>query len=56
MSVMANTLEYDIIVSKLKLQSCYYIHFHINTLGKDMNSFIPPTYRLNSIIAVLLQE
>ena len=37
----ANVLDYEIVVSEFKLQSCYYIHFQTNTLGKGMNMLIP---------------
>ena len=30
--VVANVLDYDIVVSEFKLQLCYYIHFQTNTL------------------------
>ena len=29
---VVNMLDYNIIVSEFKLQSCYYIHVQINTL------------------------
>ena len=35
--VMVKSLDYGIVVSKFDLQSCYYIHFRTNTLGKCMN-------------------
>ena len=38
----ANVLDYDIIVSEFKIQSCYYVPFWNNTLGKGMNSLITP--------------
>ena len=40
-NVVANMLDCDIVVSEFKLQSCYYIHFQTNTLGKGMNPLIP---------------
>ena len=46
--VVAYVLDCDIIISKFKLQSCYYIHFQTNILWKGMNSLIPPCYGLNS--------
>ncbi len=47
-------LDCDIVVSKFKLQSCYYIHFQTNSLGKGMNN--PPSSNgLNSTTTVLLQ-
>ena len=39
--VVANVLDCDV-VSEFELQSCDYIHFRTNTLGKGMNSLIPP--------------
>ena len=39
--IMANMLDFNLIVSKFKLQLCYYIHFQTNTLGKGMNLLIP---------------
>ena len=41
--VIANVLDLDIIVSEFELQLCYYtyVHIPINTIGKDLNSFIP---------------
>ena len=41
-SVVVNVLNCNILVSEFKLQPCYYIHFHINTLGKGIIIFIPP--------------
>ena len=43
---MADVLDCDIIVSEIKLQSHYYIHFQTNTLGKGMNSIINPSMGL----------
>ena len=56
--VVVNVLDCDIVVSEFKLQSRYYVHFRANNLMKDMNPFNyfpPPSYRLNSITAVLQQ-
>ena len=39
--IVTNVLDSDIVVSKLKFQSHYYIIFQTNTLGKGMNYFIP---------------
>ena len=36
-----NILECYIVISKFKIQSCYYIFFRTNTLGKGMISLIP---------------
>ena len=52
--VMANMLDYDIIVSKFKHQSCFYVHFWTNTLRKSMKPFISLSYRLKGTIRVLL--
>ena len=38
--VMAKVLDCDIIVCGFELQLRYYIHFQINTPGKDKNSLI----------------
>ena len=36
-STKVNAMDSGIIVREFKLQSHYYIHFQINTLGKGMN-------------------
>ena len=41
-SIVVNVWDFDIVVSKFKLQSCYYIHFQTNALGKGMNPLSPP--------------
>ena len=50
-SIMANRLDYNIRVSKFKLQLHYYIHFQTNTLGKGMNYCISPA--LSSLVQLL---
>ena len=40
--VVANVLDYDIIVSEFELKSCYNVHFLINTPGKGMNHLTLP--------------
>ena len=40
--VMVKPMDCGIVVSKFVFQSCYYIHFRANTLGKDMNPLILP--------------
>ena len=40
--VMVKMLDCTIVVSKFKLQPCYYVHFRTNTLGKGMNPLILP--------------
>ena len=37
---MVKALNYGIVVSKLELQSRYYVHFQINTFGKGVNPLI----------------
>ena len=55
-SIVTSLLDFDNVVSKIESQSCYYVLFWTNTLGKGMNSPIPtPSYRLSSITCVLLQ-
>ena len=48
---MANALDCNIVVNRLKLQSCYYIHF-----WKGMNSLTLSSYGLNSTTSAFLQE
>ena len=45
---MANVLNCNIVVSELRLYSCYYIHFQINTLGETHELSYPFSYGLNS--------
>ena len=40
--VMVKVMDCRIVVSKFVPQSCYYVHFLANTLGKDMNSLNLP--------------
>ena len=40
--VMVKAMDCRIVVSKFVLQSCYYVHFWANTLGKGMNPLILP--------------
>ena len=54
--VMANVLDYNIVVNKSELQTRYYVRFRTNTLGKGLNPFILPSFELNSTTTVLLQE
>ena len=35
--VVVNVLNCDIVVSHSELQSCYYVHFQINTFGKGIS-------------------
>ena len=41
-SVMVKAMDCGIEVSEFALQSCYYVHFRANTLGKGMNPLILP--------------
>ena len=50
---MVKAMDYEIVVSEFELQSRYYVHFRVNTLGKGMN---PVNYGLNGTITVLLGE
>ena len=40
--VMVKALGCGIVVREFVLQSCYYVHFRANTLGKGMNPLILP--------------
>ena len=40
--VMVKAMDCGIVVSEFELQSCYYVHFRANTLGKGINPFILP--------------
>ena len=40
--VMVKAMDCRIVVSEFELQSCYYVHFRANTLGKSMNPLILP--------------
>ena len=40
--VMVNAMDCGIVVREFVLQSCYYVHFRVNTLGKSMNPLILP--------------
>ena len=51
--MLANMMNYDVIVSKFKLQSCYYVHFQTNFFGKGMSTLIHLNYGLNSTTTVL---
>ena len=39
---MVKVTNCGIVVSEFVLQSCYYVHFRTNTLGKGMNPLILP--------------
>ena len=53
--MIAKVLDLGTGVSEFELQSCYYIYFQTNSLGKRMTPFYSPSNRLNSITTVLLQ-
>ena len=40
--VMVKTIECGIVVREFELQSCYYVHFRRNSIGKGMNPLILP--------------
>ena len=40
--VMVKAVDCGIVVREFVLQSCYYIHFRANTLGKGLNPLILP--------------
>ena len=40
-SIVVNMFDWDTVISEFKLQSCYYINFQNNFLGKGMNLLIP---------------
>ena len=40
--VMVKVMDGGIVVNEFELQSCYYVHFRANTLGKGMNPLILP--------------
>ena len=52
---MIKVLDCSLKVSKFEVQLPCYIHFLTNTLWKNMNSLIPPSYGLDNITAVVLQ-
>ena len=52
--VMVKAMHGGIVVSEFELQSCYYVHFLINTLGRGINPLILPAMGLNSTTTVLL--
>ena len=39
---MVKAMDCGIVVREFVLQSCYYVHFLANTLGKGMNPLILP--------------
>ena len=53
---MVNVLDWVIIGSKFEHQSCYYVPFWSNILGKAMNLLITSSNELNSTTTQLQQE
>ena len=52
--LVANVLDCDIVVNEFELQSCCYVHFLTNTLGKGMKPLILlPSYSLNSTVEAM---
>ena len=39
---MVKELDNSLEVGELEVQSCYYVQFQINSLGKGINPFISP--------------
>ena len=54
--VMVKVMDCEIVVSEFVLQSCYYVHFRANNLGKRYEPPYPSNYGLNSTTTVLLGE
>ena len=52
---MVKALDCRVVVSEFELQSCDYVSFLTNTLGKGYEPPYPPSYGLNSVTAVLLE-
>ena len=46
--LVANVLDYDIVVSEFEFQLRYYVYFRTNILGKNREPLFIPTDRLNS--------
>ena len=46
--VMVKAMDCGIVVSEFVLQSCYYVHFQPNTLGKGINPLITFCYFVDS--------
>ena len=42
MGIMVKALDNGIVIREFELQSCYYVYFRTNTLGKGMNPLILP--------------
>ena len=53
-SLKANMQDCKIVISEFKPQSCCYIHFCINSLGKGMDPLYCPSYGLNITTICLL--
>ena len=51
--VVANVLDYAIVVDGFELQSFYYVHFYTNPFRKSM---IHPSYVLNITTSIILRE
>ena len=54
--VMVKAMDCRIVVSEFEIQSCYYVHFQTNTLGKGMDPPYLPSYGLTSTTTVLSGE
>ena len=51
LGVVAKVLDCSLEVSKIELQSGYYVHFRTNKLEKEYNHQYPSSYGLNNITA-----
>ena len=40
--VMVKAMVCEIVAREFEIQSCYYVHFQTNTIGKGMNPLILP--------------
>ena len=54
--VMVKAMECGIVVREFELQSCYYVHFRKNTLGKSNEPSYSTRYGLNSITTLALNN
>ena len=51
--VMVKAMDFGIVEREFILQSRYYVHFRVNTVGKGIETLYPPSYGLNSPNTVL---
>ena len=53
---MVKAMDCGIVVSEFELQSCYYVHFRIYTLKKDVNPLILPAIGYTVPLLFFLKE